>query len=95
MKNYKLQNGCYNCQYVFCRHDRDDDDQFFCNIKKKRPPKCDRTKLQEEWCGGSLVLSWNRTASSERKWNKWAKGKDVAIFGTCDNWIDKGKEDEK
>lgn len=51
MINYKVQDGCHNCKYVFIYSDYDCGDDWFCNINQDRP-LCGSCSMEEQFGGG-------------------------------------------
>jgi hypothetical protein len=37
MNNYREQNGCYNCNYLFIKLEYDEPVMYYCNIDNNRP----------------------------------------------------------
>jgi hypothetical protein len=83
MKNYRRQDGCHNCRYVFKTIDYDSPLRYFCTLDAPERPKCGSVAMPEE--------SWNllddeEFSSSLEAWHKWADPRRVAGWAVCDSY---------
>ena len=83
MKNYKVQDGCWNCKNVFRWQEHDDPDYFYCKIVRlEKRPSCGSVAMGEDF--GYRIDAESKKAWDA--WNAWAQGREVHACGKCDKW---------
>lgn len=82
MKNYRVQNGCWNCKLCFIMREYDEGPILFCEKDAPPRPKC-----------GSVIMGENFNYRDNEaweegcnKWDTWSEGRNVEESGICDNW---------
>ena len=94
MKNYRPQNGCYNCNHCFLKIEWDCDVEHYClsknpNIKR---PLSGSVNMKEEFESGLMLNDKNEVVADDsfekgyEAWNKWAKENKVDETSICDDW---------
>jgi hypothetical protein len=81
MKNYHIQHGCHDCRHVFEMMEHDSDSCYYCKLKAGRRPKCGSVAMEEYF-----LLPDKNYLSAYRKWERWAKGREVVAWGICNDW---------
>jgi len=87
MNNYKCQDGCHNCKFVFRWQEHDEGTDWFCTFGAPPRPLSGSICLNE--CGEPLD---DYKADEERRnriyeaWEKWSECRSVSSYGKCDNW---------
>ncbi len=79
---YEVQDGCWNCRYVFVRTEYDESDEYYCARGREKRPKCGSMKMGEQF---SSVENKDARGSA-REWDRWSSGRSVAPAGKCDRW---------
>lgn len=79
--NYKIQNGCWNCQYVFEKIEYDEESEYYCNLNDGRP-NCGSQCHDERFD----VYNMEVFTKQLQKWNQWAKIHNVDCCGVCDKY---------
>jgi len=81
MKNYIVQDGCWNCKYVFRKHDYEDEDEYYCIFNAPKRPLCISVAMNES---PDNEDEWNNAYD---KWEIWSEKYIVFKCGKCDNYI--------
>lgn len=86
MKNYKVQDGCWNCKTVFRKSDYDEADQYFCNVNNSKRPLCLSCSMKNELPAHDIIYSdlWYKLSDL---WGCWSKKHEVKEYGKCDLYI--------
>jgi hypothetical protein len=81
MKEYKEQNGCWNCLFVFFKSEWDDPSTWYCNIDNNRTI-CGDSHMGEEF-PGLYEEDIDKFSEASDRWNSWAKEHEVQPYGIC------------
>mgnify|MGYP000999992506 CR=1 FL=1 len=91
MKNYKEQNGCFNCKHVFIKMEYDDGYEYFCHHDNSKRPICGSVLMSEsffyEYNGNTknhIHLSDEEYEKKYNEWEDWANERRVIESGICD-----------
>ena len=77
--NYRLQNGCHNCQHCFVELHPDGGDNYWCKLDAPpRPP-----------CGSFIESEEFADETAYNKWIEWSNGRERILYGICDEWEQK------
>ncbi len=80
-ENYKSQDGCNNCKFVFVKYDYDEGETYFCTQDGVKRPLCLSVGMHEspDTMDGMFQQRWN-------EWDEWSIKREVEPFGICDVW---------
>ncbi|MFW6219930.1 MAG: hypothetical protein ACOC33_03740 [bacterium] len=81
MKEYKEQNGCWNCEYVFENSGYDDPPHYYCTVNNDRPI-CGDSFIGEEF-PGLYEKDIDVYEIHSDRWNEWATTYEVQPYGIC------------
>ena len=94
-KSYFEQTGCKNCKHHFTYIEADDEDRYFCTLNAPPAPRCGSVMMDESFFVDAEGCSTKEDPKKAmRAWGKWANGREVQGFGTCDNWVAQTGEEE-
>lgn len=96
--NYKIQNGCHNCKYVFEKSEWDDPNELFCLLNAPKRPICGSVlmdegfskargkKVDSDFSKAKYKSCSNRDpfVKAMKAWDKWSEGRSVNREGICD-----------
>lgn len=93
-KDYREQDGCWNCQHVYEKADYDGPSDFFCISDGILQPSLnldqvgDKRKLQ--------TLSGRQKVYDNllKTWYRWADPRQVKEYGKCGQWKKRESNDE-
>ncbi len=83
MQNYKKQDGCHNCVYLFLKSEYDDFNEYYCHIDNSERPPC----MSVAMCESNHTNGVTQHAVAYKKWDKWAKPREVQQYGICDSFL--------
>jgi len=87
MKNYHLLDSCENCKHVFVMYEIDSLHEYYCTVGAGERPWCGSVQMDENHQSGvPLEKRKEAYAKGSKKWDAWAKGREVRANGKCDNW---------
>ena len=89
-KNYRIQDGCWNCLLNYVKRNYDDPNEYFClhGTKTDRPKSGEFTR-EEDFGYGLNTKDPNydkKYYKRMREWDKWAEKHRVSEHGICDYW---------
>ena len=79
MKNYRCQDGCYNCKHVFVFKEYDQGYEYYCTYNAPERPLCMSVAMDE--CPN--LDSSKKFEKLCRAWDKWSEGRRVNSVGIC------------
>lgn len=91
-ESYKIQDGCWNCRFSFCKEEYDDRPQYFCCADGEKRPPCGSVQMggKERW---GKRFDDPKIRTGMRAWDKWSENREVAQSGKCDRYKVKRKKD--
>jgi hypothetical protein len=90
VKHYHDQNGCHNCEFVFCFYELDEERRYFCKHEAPQRPPCGSMAMREgilDILVGAPDVPCRAIAEFHRRWDEWSKGREVNPWGTCDHYL--------
>lgn len=78
-RNYRIVDGCHNCEHAFAMHEYDEAPRYFCRKNAPERPLCLSVYMQE-------VPKDNDFSKAYYAWKEWSDDREVEAFGTCDWW---------
>ena len=88
-RNYRLQDGCANCQHVFVRTEYEGDDELYCSFGAPQRPACMSVLMEEH--NPVPGAPWGFDEEGQKKWDEWKDGRRVLPQGLCTEWMAGGK----
>ena len=74
---------CANCKHCFTFYEYEEEYKYFCMYGSTgERPLCGSVYMGENW-ENLDDAAWD---AAEKKWNNFAKGKDVEEYGICDKY---------
>lgn len=83
MKNYKIQDGCYNCKKVFKKIEYEDELEYFCTHNAPKRPLC-LSVFMDEYPSYDVSLPKKYHDKLIKNWDSWFKVRQVDAWGICD-----------
>ena len=93
MKDYRRQNGCWNCTFVFVRSDYEEGNHRYCTFGTTRPALCGSVAMDESFFSLPSTDHYVERPDAEaeeamKAWDEWAKKHEVDSFGCCPTWTE-------
>lgn len=83
-ESYREQDGCWNCNKVFVRHEYDEWPQWFCTVGTPDRPLCCSVAMNEAGDLGDIFTP--AMDARYNAWDKWADNTECRPYGKCDGW---------
>lgn len=83
--SYVEQDGCWNCQHVFCKYEYDGDTVFFCTKNAPPRPLCGSVCMNERHFH-SKVRSEEESIRLHDLWEAWSLPRQCREYGVCQYW---------
>ena len=87
-QSYRIQDGCYNCKYVFKMVESNRSDEYFCTKDGKKRPNCGSIAMEESF---SYHIGERSVINEMNWWNNWTLDRQVEPYGICDSHEYKGE----
>jgi len=81
-KDYRVQDGCWNCPNVFCYFEHDEGDTHYCTFEASKRPRCMSIAMCDEFV---FPIGSSEYEKAHAAWDEWSKGREVSPSGTCGN----------
>lgn len=97
-KDYKVQDGCWNCKHKFVKEDYEESPQHYCTLGAEPRPKCGSVSMREEFTYPNIedyILPGKSGNNFEEDFNHdqyYADFRDVSKFPDYNNWWEWSKE---
>lgn len=94
-QTYNECDGCHNCAFLFQKCDYEEADTYYCTFNASARPSCMSfamgdypTKIRRDEDGYTIAETdarfERRLAQMRQTWDTWKSGREVELWGCCD-----------